>query len=31
MKKAKKIRNYSDYTLDALQEICGINNTKTKL
>jgi hypothetical protein len=31
MKQAKKIRNYSDYTLDALQEVCGIDNTKTKL
>lgn len=31
MKKAKKIRSYSDYTLDALREICGIDNTKTQL
>jgi hypothetical protein len=31
MKKAKKLRSYSDYTLDALQEVCGIDNTKTKL
>jgi len=31
MKKAKKVRSYSDYTLGALQEVCGIDNTKTKL
>lgn len=31
MKKAKKLRSYSDYTLDALREVCGIDNTKTKL
>ncbi len=31
MKKAKKIRSYSDYTLTALQQVCGIDNTKTKL
>lgn len=31
MKKAKKIRSYSDYTLTALQEVCGIDNTKQDL
>jgi hypothetical protein len=31
LKKAKKLRSYSDYTLDALREVCGIDNTKTKL
>jgi len=31
MKKAKKIRSYSDYTLDALREICGIDNTHQDL
>lgn len=31
MKKINKVRSYSDYTLCALQEICGINNTKQDL
>ncbi len=31
MKKAKKLRSYSDYTLTALQEVCGIDNTKQDL
>lgn len=31
MKKAKKLRSYSDYTLGAWQEICGIDKTKTPL
>lgn len=31
MKKAKKIRSYSDYTLEHLRNICGIDNHKTQL
>jgi hypothetical protein len=31
MKKAKKLRSYSDYTLDALREVCGIDNSKQDL
>jgi hypothetical protein len=31
LKKPKKPKSYSDYTLDHLQEICGIDNTKIKL
>jgi hypothetical protein len=27
----KKLRNYSDYSLNALQEICAIDNTKSAL
>jgi hypothetical protein len=31
MKKAKKIRSYSDYTLEHLRNLCGIDNHNTKL
>jgi len=31
MKKTKKLRSYSDYTLTALQEVCGIDNAKQDL
>ena len=31
MKKAKKLRSYLDYTLTALQEVCGIDNIKPDL
>lgn len=31
MKKAKKIRSYSDYTLEHLRNVCGIDNCKAQL